>query len=121
MQVIQFPDRKDWKKILLRPAMDHGALEAKVEAILSEVKEKGDDAVRHYSKLFDKVELDEIEVSASEIEEGCNLVNDELKHAIKQAKSNIEAFHMRQVSEVEEMESMPGVRCWRKSVAIERV
>ena len=44
-----------------------------------------------------------------------------MKDAIALAKKNIETFHTKQVSAVERVETMPGVLCWRKSVAIEKV
>src|SRR4051794_17341693 len=103
MQVIEFPERKDWKKILQRPLLDHRSLEAKVNVILQEVKQNGDAAVRHYSSLFDKVTLNEIAVSEAEIAEADQLVTEELKEAIGQAKLNIEAFHSRQLISVEEI------------------
>ena len=60
-------------------------------------------------------------VTAPEIEAAAAQVGDELKMAILQAKNNIEAFHKKQVQPPEMIETMPGVECWRKSVAIEKV
>ncbi|RYG02567.1 MAG: histidinol dehydrogenase, partial [Chitinophagaceae bacterium] len=48
-------------------------------------------------------------------------VPEELKAAIALAKQNIETFHLSQVSSPEVVDTMPGVSCWRKSVAIEKV
>jgi histidinol dehydrogenase len=44
-----------------------------------------------------------------------------LKAAILQAKNNIEKFHRAQLVQEEETETMPGIRCWRKPVPIEKV
>jgi histidinol dehydrogenase len=44
-----------------------------------------------------------------------------LKQAIATAKNNIEKFHAAQIKSVEFVETMPGVQCWRKTVAIEKV
>jgi len=60
-------------------------------------------------------------VSRQEIEEAAYLISDELKAAIRQAKDNIEAFHKKQVEVSGVVETMPGVKCWRKTVAIEKV
>ena len=49
------------------------------------------------------------------------LVDDKLKNAIQLAKENIEKFHRDQNEEVKIIETSPGVKCWRKSVAIEKV
>lgn len=121
MQLIKYPDRKVWKKIAERPALDTASLEARVAAILNEVKENGDEAVRRFTLTFDKISLDNIEVTSDEINEANKLLSDELKAAIQQAKNNIQAFHASQVSEVEIIETMPGVKCWRKSLPIEKV
>src|SRR5882757_5700547 len=106
---------------LSRPVFDTRSLELTVANILKEVKEKGDEAVRRFSLQFDKVSPDECAVSRQEIEEAASLISDELKSAIQQAQRNIEAFHSRQVEASGVVETMPGVSCWRKTVAIEKV
>lgn len=121
MQVVRFPERKEWKSILARPAMDTRLLETRVADILKEVKERGDEAIRKFSLLFDKVSLADIEVSSEEIEAAIAFVDEELKAAIDQAKKNIELFHQNQLQSVEVIETMPGVQCWRKAVGIEKV
>lgn len=92
-----------------------------VAAILEDVKREGDAAVRKYSLQFDKVAPSELLVSAAELAEGAAQVPDELKAAIRAAKDHIEAFHRAQVREEEVVETAPGVRCWRRFVAIEKV
>lgn len=121
MQVYIFPERKDWKEILQRPAMDSSALEKTVKKILDKVKEKGDKAVKKYSKEFDGVKLKKLQVTQKEISESAALVSDELKQAIHQAKENIEKFHSAQLQPLKIIETMPGVKCWRKSIGIEKV
>lgn len=121
MQTINYPDRKDWKKLLQRPVFDVTSLESRVANILKEIKENGDEAVRRFTLMFDKISVDNLEVTTAEIDEAIALVPDELKTAIQQAKHNIERFHRTQISEVEVIETMPGVKCWRKSLPIERV
>ncbi len=115
------PASGDWRSLLTRPAIDTRSLELTVTNILNEVKEKGDGAVRRFSQIFDKVFPDELEVGEKEIREAESLVSQELKEAIELAKQHIAAFHGRQVQSPERMETMPGVACWRKSVAIEKV
>jgi histidinol dehydrogenase len=101
--------------------MDTRLLETRVADILKEVKERGDEAIRKFSLLFDKVSLADIEVSSEEIEAAIAFVDEELKAAIDQAKKNIELFHQNQLQSVEVIETMPGVQCWRKAVGIEKV
>jgi histidinol dehydrogenase len=121
MQVYKYPDRKDWKEILLRPAFDSSSLEKKVKKILDKVKKGGDKAVRRFTKEFDGVKLKKLLVSEKEIADAVSKMSDELKEAIQVAKNNIERFHSFQLQKEEVMETMPGVVCRRKSVAIEKV
>lgn len=106
---------------LSRPVMDTGSLEERVAGILEEVKTQGDAAVRKYSLQFDKVSPDLLQVSEEEIAEAAALLDEGLKSAIRQAKDNIAAFHNRQSEQSSRVETMPGVSCWRKAVAIEKV
>lgn len=121
MKVIKYPKREDWQKILTRPTIDTKFLERTVENILKDVKNHGDEALKHCSRQFDNVELDDFAVSAEEIAEAEKRVSSELKDAIMHAKSNIEKFHAAQVETPEKIETTKGVFCWRKSVAIEKV
>ncbi|MDI3319724.1 histidinol dehydrogenase [Pinibacter soli] len=121
MKTIQFPNRSEWSTLLQRPALDNTSLEATVKKVLDEVKERGDEAVQQYTKQFDGVELKAIKTEANEFAEATNLLTAELKEAIQLAAKNIEAFHGKQLSAVEIIETMPGVQCWRKSVGIEKV
>src|SRR5450432_278965 len=107
----------DWRAMLARPAIDTRSLELTVTNILREVKEEGDEAVRRFSQMFDKVSPDNLEVSEKEISEAGSMLSEELKEAIALAKKNIGAYHQEQVQIPERMETMPGVACWRRSVA----
>lgn len=121
MQVYKYPERKEWSDLLMRPAFDSSSLEKSVKKILDKVKRNGDRAVKKYSKEFDGVKLKKLQVSSKEIKEAASLVTDDLKKAIQQAASNIEQFHSAQLSAVDIIETMPGIKCWRKSVGIEKV
>ena len=121
MQTFKQPGRSEWKKLLARPVIDATALEQKVKTILGEVKTGGDASVKFFTKQFDGIALDDLMVSEAEINAAEKELSVELKQAIQQAASNIKAFHEKQVSAVEIIETMPGVQCWRKSVGIEKV
>jgi histidinol dehydrogenase len=120
MRIITINDG-GWQALLTRPSFDSGPLELSVTNILNEVKGHGDQAVRRFSLLFDKISPDSLEVSEEEIDAASALISDELKAAIGQAREHIEAFHRGQVRDDEPIETMPGVRCWRKAIGIERV
>ena len=121
MELIKYPKKNEWRDLLRRPAIDSLSLEKKVRKILENVKEKGDKAVKKYSKEFDGIKLKKLQVSDKEIKEADKLVADELKQAIRTAKSNIEKFHSTQLHDGDIVETMPGVKCWRKNIAIEKV
>ena len=107
--------------LLARPAMTAANLDAIVGQILQDIRERGDTAVKECTQRFDKVTLEDLEVSTSDLVEAETLLDPALKTAIQTAKSNIETFHARQQSQPEVVETMPGVFCWRKNVGIDKV
>lgn len=121
MKLVQYPDRADWPALLQRPVFDASVLEKKVRKILDKVKKDGDKAVRKLTKEFDGVKLKQLVVSEKEISKAVSSLPDTLKQAILTAKENIRQFHTAQLSAAEVIETMPGVQCWRRSVAIEKV
>lgn len=121
MQLIKFPEKQQWASILKRPVFDNTELVETVQSVLDAVKMEGDAAIKKYTAQFDGVELKEFLVTEAEIATAIALVSDELKAAIIQAVANIRQFHINQLAPVEVIETMPGVKCWRKSVGIEKV
>lgn len=121
MEVIKYPAREDWPSLTKRPALDVTTLFDTVRTVLEEVRKEGDVAVKWYEEKFDKVTLPELQVSEAEIEEAHALVSEELKQAIRTAKDNIEKFHASQRFTGQKVETTPGVTCWQKAVAIEKV
>ncbi|MBY0478537.1 MAG: histidinol dehydrogenase [Chitinophagaceae bacterium] len=121
MQIIKHPKKNEWSRLLKRPALDAGSLEASVTNILHQVKASGDEALTRFSTIYDKVSVDELLVSKEEMTAAVDAVSTELKEAIALAKKNIETFHQQQLFPVEKIETMPGIFCWRKTVAIQKV
>jgi histidinol dehydrogenase len=121
MQQYIYPERNTWNGLTQRPVMDTSSLEKITGDILEDVKKKGDEAVRKYTLRFDKTDIKALAVKPDEMAEGIKCVQEDLKKAILQAKLNIEKFHKAQKEEVKTIETMPGVKCWRKSVPIENV
>ena len=109
------------KNILARPALDKTSLQELVKDVFNEVESNGDAALKEYTLKFDKVKLGELKVSEEEITNAANELSDDLKNAIQKASANIRKFHEAQKEAVVEVETMPGVKCWRKSVGIESV
>jgi histidinol dehydrogenase len=121
MNIIKYPARSEWAKIVERPHLDVSQLNATVASVLADVKERGDEAVKEYEQKFDHVALSQLAVSSEELEEAQQLVSNELKEAIRLAHHNIYKFHEAQRFNGSKIETQPGVVCWQKSVPIERV
>ena len=110
------------RQVLRRPkTADDANRRESVVAILRDVKEQGDDAVRSYSRMFDGFPSDELRVHDSEIANALEQIEPRLRDAIALAAANLSAFHRAQVPQNVRMETMPGVACelhWRP---VERV
>lgn len=121
MEIISYPLRSDWPALLARPTMGLDQVLEQVKPIIERVKCEGDRAVRGYEELFDGVALAALEVSEEEITAAEELVDDALKAAIRLAAHQIERFHAAQLFQSKKVETVEGVTCWQKAVAIEKV
>jgi len=121
MNIINNPGKAEWAALLERPHRDASELRETVKTVLDDIQSRGDAAVKEYELKFDKVQLDSLQVCDAELQEAECLVSDELKQALILAHHNIEKFHSSQKFEGEKVETAPGVVCWQKSVAIEKV
>ena len=121
MKIIEYPKREQWSEITARPHLDHSQLQQTVSSVLSDVRQRGDEAVLDYEERFDHVRLQQLAVSEAEMDEAEGLVSDELKEAIRLAHHNIYQFHEAQRFNEVRVETQPGVECWQKSVPIEKV
>lgn len=121
MNIVKYPDRKDWVSLLERPHRDASELRETVKTVLDRILEDGDAAVKEFEQKFDKVQLESLAVSEAEMQEAEGLVSPDLADALKLAHSNIEKFHASQKFNSAKVEVAPGVVCWQKSVPIEKV
>ena len=121
MNIIKYPAKSEWTKITERPHLDVSQLNATVASVLADVKARGDEAVRAYEEKFDHAQLASLAVSEAEMDEAEQSVSQDLKEAIRLAHHNIYMFHAAQQFHGEQVETQPGVVCWQKSIAIERV
>ena len=62
VQIIKYPAREDWERVMARPDNDISELHRTVGEILADVRVRGDEAIREYEKRFDGVELSSLEV-----------------------------------------------------------
>jgi len=121
MNKILNPSKADWPKILRRPTQSVADIEQTVNQIFEEIKTKGNAAVAKYTELFDGIKMDGLKVSESEVQNAEKKISEELKSAIKLAKSNIETFHSAQKTERVSVETTNGVKCWQEKKAIQKV
>ncbi len=96
-------------------------VEGIVADIIKNVKENGDKALIEYCKKFDGAKDDVIEVTAEEIENAFNEVDEELLNILREAKENITAFHSKQVRNSFIINEKDGVIIGQKVLPIEKV
>ncbi len=121
MNIIKFPQKNTWKTLLERPTIDFLEIESRIKVILTDIQTQGDEAAYRFNAQYDKNFDKNFLVSAQEIVLASTLLSKELKDAIIMAKNNIQKFHEIQKNEIQKVETMSGVVCWRKSVAIQKV
>lgn len=121
MNIYRNPSEEEVREIITRPTKDAADLTAIVSAVLNRIKVEGDDAVLDYERQFDKVELSGLAVTESEFAVAEATVSKELKEALQQAHDNIARFHEAQRFAGIDVETVPGVRCWQRSIPIEKV
>jgi len=121
MQIIENPKKKDWPLLLQRPTQTIENIENTVNQIFDDIKRHGDKAIAKYTSMFDGVTLESNLVNENEIKEATNQVSAELKQAIDVAKSNIEKFHKAQKTNIVNIETSKGVKCWQEKRPIEKI
>lgn len=121
MQIYRYPQSKSWLEITRRPTADYSDKIEMVREVMSKIREEGDTAIREYTNQFDHVDIADFIVTADEIKAAVRTIDPELKKAISIAAQNIDTFHVAQKVPHRVIETMPGVKCWQKSVPIERV
>ncbi|MCF6169270.1 histidinol dehydrogenase [Lutibacter sp.] len=121
MKKIINPQKDNWSILLQRPTQSIESIEDTVTSIFDDIKRNGDDGVLRYSSIFDGVTLTDFFVSKEEIAEAENIVSENLKEAIKNAKQNIEKFHVAQKTDKVIIETVEGVTCWQEKRPIQKV
>lgn len=104
-----------------RSAVEQKELFTLVNQIFEEIRKDGDKAVFKYNNVFDKVDLEKLEVDEKQVKDASKNVSTELQNAIRLAKNNIEKFHAAQQHKKQVIETTKGVKCWRENRAIEKV
>ena len=121
LQTYISPNREDWTSLMRRADSDDSIIESRVRTILERIRQGGDEALRAITTEIDGRCPESLQVSEAELSEAEALVSDELKAAIRQAASNISAFHKAQQTPAVDVYTMPGVHCRRRVLPIRRV
>lgn len=121
MELIINPQKEQWGALCRRATADNSVIEGRVRSILDRVRKGGDAALREITAEIDGSAPENFLVSAEEIRQAGSRVGEDLKRAVAVAASNIRAFHAAQTSKPVEVETMPGVRCRRRQLPIEKV
>ena len=112
------PPRSEWPALTARCTRQEEEIGERVAAILAEVRTGGDAALRRIVRRIEGYLPETFEVTRER--KAAKAVSPQLKAALEQAKANIEAFHRAQLPAQVEVETMPGVRCVQRAVAIGR-
>jgi histidinol dehydrogenase len=121
MLIIRNPAEKEWPLLIKRPDIVRSRLLGRVSSILKMVKDQGDPALQKLTFRFDRVRLDDFRVSRQQINAAVKEVSPELQKAIMVAAANIRKFHSAQLTPQYKIETVRGVKCWRKQIPIEKV
>jgi len=115
-------DQAARRQVLLRPVQQVAEdTRSAVAALLADVRERGDAALREITRRFDKVALESFEVSEAEFAIAERDTAEELKDAMREAAQRIEIFHRAGMTQPYAVETAPGVLCERVVRPIRRV
>ena len=114
------PPCSEWPALTARCTRQEEEIGERVAAILAEVRTGGDAALRRIVRRIEGYLPETFEVTRERRAEAAKAVSPQLKAALAQAKANIEAFHRAQLPAQVEVETMPGVRCVQRAVALGR-
>ncbi|MBU9855883.1 histidinol dehydrogenase [Rahnella bonaserana] len=115
-------DEQQRRELLTRPAISASdRITESVSEILRRVRSEGDSALREFCARFDKTEVQELRVTAQQIEAASARLGDDVKQAMAHAVRNIDTFHQAQKLAVVDIETQPGVRCQQLTRPIQSV
>ncbi|WPU92148.1 histidinol dehydrogenase [Mucilaginibacter sabulilitoris] len=111
----------DIQKLVQRNVDPANEIRTIVDEVIANVQQHGDKALYDYARKFDKVDLSNLYLDKTDLEELAESVSAEQKAALQTAYNNIHKFHKSQVKAEDKVETMPGVTCWRELRPIEKV
>ncbi len=121
MKFYDHPGKELWEEIACRPSFQNSHVFDEVRPILERVQKEGDKAIKEYTLQYDRIDLENFQVTEEEFAEAERILPVELKDSIGLASRNIWVFHNQQLIKEAMVDTMPGIVCWRKMVGIEKV
>jgi len=121
MKIFLKPEKETWTELCRRPGIEKTNLDNSVSDIIRKIKSEKDLALFYFSQKYDGIVPGRLKVTEEEILLASQQVPDNLKNAINTAKNNIEKFHAVQLINEPAVETTKGIKCWRKSISIEKV
>lgn len=118
--ILQF-DQLAPEDILNRDIQAEEDVSAVVDAVLAAVKAKGDAALKAYTKQFNGVELEDLQVSEAELDAAWKGLDPEFIKTLEMAAENIRRFHERQVHKDFVLTDKPGILMGQRYTPIEKV
>lgn len=120
MRRYQNPTEGEWKNLTKRPA-GREVDDRVVQQVIADVRARGDEALREYTRKFDGATLTRIVVSEEEMRSAASQVPEALRSAMQLAARNIRTFHEARLTRDVRLDTLPGVTCWTKTVPLQRV
>lgn len=114
-------DAADLDLLLRREPADEAGVRASVSALMDEVRENGDQALRSMAERFDGVALDAVEVPEARFAEALARLDDDVRRALERAADNIRRFHEAQLPSDIRVEIEPGIVVTRSWTPLQRV
>ena len=98
-----------------------GSVEEPVREIIAQVRAKGDEALKRYTKEFDGVDITSVEVGQGAIDEGFRMADPMLVDILYRASERVAAFHQHQVRNSFLVNEEDGILMGQKIIPLERV
>ena len=109
------------EQILNRDIQAEEDVSAAVDAILAEVRRRGDDALRDYTRQFNGADLTDLAVSPEEVEAAWSSLDEDFQETLRLAAENIRRFHEQQVHRNFVLADRPGIVMGQRYTPIEKV
>ena len=120
MRILDF-DSLSPEEFLNRDIQAEEDVSAAVDEIIREVRRRGDEALRDYTRRFDGAEIQDLWVSAEEFDAARRAVDPYFLETLKEAAENIRRFHERQRHNDFVLTDRSGIVMGQRWTPIERV